>query len=215
MAQPPLKLSPACGSRSTLNNHHQIFVCFPRPVICFEWLQRPENVLAGHIRWSDYRGRDASTTIRIFHHKTGAIVLHPWQDSDGTLFYADAEDVLAKVPRRGIPIILHETRDKTEPGKPKPAKLYSESGMAKLVRRLRDQAGLPATFTLDACRHGGMTELENAELTDRQGRALSAHKGRAYEGYAKRTMDRALAATRTTCASHSGLSERPGNRISE
>ena len=57
-------------------------------------------------------------------------------------------------------------------------------------------AGLPATFTLDACRHGGMTELEEAEPTDGQGRALSAHKSRAYEGYAKRTMERALAATR-------------------
>ena len=165
-------------------------------IICFEWLQRPENVLAGYIRWTDYRGREAPTAIRIFHHKTGAIVLHPLQDSDGTLFYGDAEDVLAKVPRRGIPMILHEARAKTEPGKPKPTKLYSESGMAKLVRRLRKDAGLPPTFTLDACRHGGMTELEEAELTDGQGRALSAHKSRAYEGYAKRTMERALAATR-------------------
>ena len=41
-----------------------------------------------------------------------------------------------------------------------------------------------------------MTELEEAELTDGQGRALSAHKSRAYEGCAKRTMERALAATR-------------------
>ena len=93
-------------------------------------------------------------------------------------------------------MILHERASKTEPGKPKPTKLYSESGMAKLVRRLRNDAGLPPTFTLDACRHGGMTELEEAELTDGQGRALSAHKSRAYEGYAKRTMERALAATR-------------------
>jgi hypothetical protein len=68
--------------------------------------------------------------------------------------------------------------------------------MAQLVRRLRYEAGLPTTFTLDACRHGGMTELEEAELTDGQGRALSAHRSRAYEGYAKRTMERALAATR-------------------
>jgi hypothetical protein len=27
--------------------------------------------------------------------------------------------------------------------------------MAKLVRRLRKEADLPASFTLDACRHGG------------------------------------------------------------
>jgi hypothetical protein len=129
-------------------------------------------------------------------HKTGAIVLHPLQDGDSTLFYRDAGDVLGKVPRRGIPMILHETRERSEKDKPKATKLYSPSGMAKLVRRLRVLAKLPPTFTLDACRHGGMTELEEAELTDGQDQALSAHKSRAYESYAKRTMERALAATR-------------------
>jgi hypothetical protein len=69
--------------------------------------------------------------------------------------------------------------------------------MAKLVRKLADDFGLPALFTLDACRHGGMTELEEAELTTGQGRALSGHRtDRAYSGYAKRTQERALAATR-------------------
>jgi hypothetical protein len=41
-----------------------------------------------------------------------------------------------------------------------------------------------------------MTELEEAGLTDGQGRALSAHSSKAYDGYAKRTEKRALAATR-------------------
>ena len=42
-----------------------------------------------------------------------------------------------------------------------------------------------------------MTELEEAELTEGQGRALSEHKtAQAYRGYAKETMRRALAATR-------------------
>jgi hypothetical protein len=69
--------------------------------------------------------------------------------------------------------------------------------MQKIVHTMRDKIGLPSTFTLDACRHGGMTELEEAELTDGQGRALSAHRSQqAYEGYAKRTMERALSATR-------------------
>jgi hypothetical protein len=61
---------------------------------------------------------------------------------------------------------------------------------------MRAKIGLPNYFTLDACRHGGMTELEEAELTDGQGRALSAHSSKAYDGYAKRTEKRALAATR-------------------
>jgi hypothetical protein len=162
-------------------------------VISFEWLQRPENVLAGCITWPDYRGRQAPDAIKIEHHKTGAVVWHPLEEStdSGTVkFYADAEAVLAKLPRRGVPLILKVRRDGgVDPFKP--------NHMAKLVRKLADRFGLPSTFTLDACRHGGMTELEEAELTTGQGRALSGHKtDRAYGGYAKRTLKRALAATR-------------------
>jgi hypothetical protein len=73
---------------------------------------------------------------------------------------------------------------------------YTAMQMAKIVVKVRTAAGLPSTFTLDACRHGGMTELEEAGLTDGQGRALSGHRSKAYEGYAKRTFERALAATR-------------------
>ena len=158
-------------------------------VICFEWLQRPENVLGGYIRWSDYRPADNPNIIRVVHHKTGAVVLHPLEDSDGTAFYAEAEAVLSKLPRRAVSIVAREVPG----GGTKP---YSYGGMEKVIHRMRDALGLPKTFTLDACRHGGMTELEEAELTDGQGRALSAHKSRAYEGYAKRTYERALAATR-------------------
>ena len=42
-----------------------------------------------------------------------------------------------------------------------------------------------------------MTELEEAALTEGQGRALSGHKtAQAYRGYAKDTFDRGLSATR-------------------
>src|SRR5262249_53084008 len=40
-------------------------------VICFEFLQRPENVLAGYGRWSDYHSQAAPDAIRIEDHKTG------------------------------------------------------------------------------------------------------------------------------------------------
>ena len=33
-------------------------------VICFEWLQRPENVLAGVLRWPDYRSKDWPSAIK-------------------------------------------------------------------------------------------------------------------------------------------------------
>lgn len=161
-------------------------------VICFEWLQRPENVIAGHIKWTGYR--NGKPTIRIEHHKTGAIVDHPLEErmSDGSVvkFYADAEAVLAQLPRRGISMILRDAGG----GASKP---FAFSTMQHIVQRLRKDIGLPATFTFDACRHGGMTELEEAELTEGQGRALSAHRtSQAYAGYAKRTETRMLAATR-------------------
>jgi hypothetical protein len=166
-------------------------------VICYEWLQRPENVLAGVIRWTDYRNRDWPNAIKILHHKTGATVWHPLEESvEGSVvkFYPEAEAILEKLPRRGVPMILREI--KTSKGSA--FKPFSYSGFEKIVQGLRKKVeGLPSHFTLDACRHGGMTELEEAALTDGQGRALSGHKtAQAYRGYAKETFDRALSATR-------------------
>jgi hypothetical protein len=167
-------------------------------VICFEWLQRPENVLAGYVSWNDYRGPKAPMQIRIEHHKTGEMVLHPLEETAGgirTLFYEEAEAVLAKVPKLGLGIVMRRVRPGRDRRGTEPAK-WDIMSMGRLVRGLRERLGLPESFTLDACRHGGMTELEEAELTDGQGRALSAHRSKAYEGYAKRTEKRALAATR-------------------
>lgn len=156
-------------------------------------MQRPENVLAGYLRWTDYRNAEWPNAIKIEHHKTGAVVWHPLEEMTDTglvKFYEEAEEILAQLPRVGVPMILRQVRK----GVTKP---YSFSGMQKIVHTMRDKIGLPSIFTLDACRHGGMTELEEAELTDGQGRALSAHKtASAYAGYAKRTIERALSATR-------------------
>jgi hypothetical protein len=166
-------------------------------VICYEWLQRPENVLAGFLRWTDYRSTEWPNAIKILHHKTNATVWHPLEETDSrgvtVQFYPEAEAVLAKLPRRGLPMILREIKSHSGVA----FKPYSYSGFEKIVQHLRKEIGLPSYFTLDACRHGGMTELEEAALTEGQGRALSGHKtSQAYRGYAKETFDRALSATR-------------------
>jgi hypothetical protein len=170
-------------------------------VICFEWLQRPENVIAGYLRWTDYRSKEWPDAIRIEHHKTGELVWHPLEETVGgatTKFYEDAEAVLASLPRLGVPMILREVvPPRSRPDQITTSKVFSFSGFEKIIQRMRADIGLPSTFTLDACRHGGMSELEEAELTDGQGRALSGHKTRqAYAGYAKQTLARALPATR-------------------
>ena len=167
--------------------------CAAAAVICFEWLQRPENVIEGHIKWSGYRS-GPKPSIRVYHHKTGEVVDHPLEeilpDGSTTKFYAEAEEVLSHLPRRGISMVLRDLGD----GK---FKTYSVSGMEKIVQRMRKTLDMPHTFTLDACRHGGITELEEAELTDGQGRALSTHRTQdTYVRYAKRTAPRILSATR-------------------
>ncbi len=79
--------------------------CAAAAVICFEWLQRPENVIAGHIKWGGYR-TGPKPTIRIEHHKTGAVIDHPLEERLATgevvKFYEEAEAVLAKLTRRGV-----------------------------------------------------------------------------------------------------------------
>jgi hypothetical protein len=48
-------------------------------------------------------------------------------------------------------------------------KQFAFPTMQHKVQRMRVKLGLPNYFTFDACRHGGMTELEEAELTEGQG----------------------------------------------
>jgi integrase len=59
---------------------------------------------------------------------------------------------------------------------------------AARVRKARTLAGLPDYLTLDACRHGGMTELGDAELAEQGVMALSGHRTpQAARLYVKRT----------------------------
>jgi hypothetical protein len=60
-------------------------------VICYEWLQRPENVLAGILGWSDYRSKEWPSAIKILHHKTGATVWHVRNEGQIGVRNADKE----------------------------------------------------------------------------------------------------------------------------
>jgi hypothetical protein len=129
-------------------------------LICFEWLQRPENVLAGLTTWPGYRPPARPNSVQIEHHKTGKLVWHPLEDSQGK-FYPEIETYLAGLPKIGTSIVL-------TPGERGNVRPYSYSYARRIVRVARERAGLlPKHVTLTACRHGGMTELGDAELTSR------------------------------------------------
>ena len=158
------------------------------PLICFEWLQRPENVLAGLCTWPGYRPPSRPNHVQIEHHKNGKLVWHPLGDREG-YFYPEIE-YLADLKKLGVPIVLTPgTRGENRP--------YSYSYARRLVREARASARLPAHVTLTACRHGGMTELGDAELTEQGIMALSAHSTPdAARGYVKKTERQREAAAR-------------------
>ena len=119
-----------------------------------------------------------------FHHKTRKRV---WKLLDATLrgdssnrkvrrLYPELDDAIAKLPRLGVPLVLFRPQrgPKDESGQRVP-RLYSEAQAQHLVQKIRKLARLPAHFTLEACRHGGMTELGDAELTEQEIMTLSTH----------------------------------------
>ena len=172
------------------------------PLVCFEWLQRPENILAGHLRWSDYRPPERPNHVRIVHHKTGEIVWHPLEAS-GEQFYPELESHLAVLAKIAIPIVATL-------GERGAARPYSFSYAKRIVREARRRAGLAEHITMTACRHGGMTELGDAELTEQGVMSLSGHRSPdAARGYVKKTDAQRLAATKKTTSMGAGIRTRP------
>ena len=161
------------------------------PLICFEWHQRPENVLAGHLTWTDYRSPERPNAVRILHHKTGELVWLPLVDHRGPLF-PELTAYLDKLERLGVPMVLLRPQRKGRPARP-----FLLRTARNRVRAAARKAGLPDELTLAACRHGGLTELGDAELTEQGVMALSGHRTpEAARLYVKRTETQRAAAAR-------------------
>jgi integrase len=161
------------------------------PVLAFEFFMRPSAIAAGWAPWTEYRGSAEPDKLVVKHRKNGGRVVHPLEDPDAdadsgpVLFYARAESIFDSIPRIGMSMVTK--RDGTVFG--------DGTLLPKAIAELAAKVGMSG-FTLDQCRHGGMTELEEAGLTEGQGKTLSTHRSRAYQVYAKETEQRVLAATR-------------------
>ncbi len=171
-------------------------------MLAFEWLMRPSSIGAGYAAWTGYRSAAHPDKILVNHRKNGEAAFHPLEfvDGDGQLvpLYPDAEDILRQVPQYGTSIVCR-----------KDGRLFGDGTiLAQEVRAVADELELYG-FNLDKCRHGGMTELEEQELTEGQGRVLSKHKtSHAYRGYAKETEKRVLKATKKRMGVSSAKAEK-------
>jgi hypothetical protein len=158
-------------------------------------LQRPENVISGHLTWLDYRPASRPNSVRIEHHKTGALVWMPLIDADGS-FFPELTTYLDDLKRLGTPIVLM-TPERKRKGRFLDPRPFQMREARKRVRQAADAAGLPSWLTLDACRHGGMTELADSDLTEEQEMSLSGHSTPdAKRRYVKRTDSQRLTAAR-------------------
>lgn len=156
-------------------------------VLAFEWFMRPSSIAAGYAQWANYRSAALPDKIKIRHRKNGGEVDHPLEAAVGRrriMLYSDAEAILSSVPRRGLSIVT----------KPDGFLFGDTTLLPKAIREMAEKLNMNG-FTLDQARHGGMTELEEAELSEGQGKALSTHHTSAYRVYAKETEERVLKAT--------------------
>jgi hypothetical protein len=142
-------------------------------------------VLAGHLTWADYRPAERPNAVRILHHKTGEIVWLPLVAQNGEALFPELTAYLDTLERLGVPIVLMQPKPLGTQTRG-PAKPFFLRTARTRVRRAANKAGLPDCLTLAACRHGGLTELGDAELTESGIIALSGHGGAA-RGYIKRT----------------------------
>lgn len=165
------------------------------PLVCFEWHQRPENVVAGHFKWSDWRP-GGLPYVRVVHHKTNAIVDMQLGDAEGP-FFPELMSYLDRLEHLGLEVVLRRPQ-RRKPGDAALVGLkFTQRDARKRVRRAATAAGLPTDLTLAACRHGGLTELGDAGVTEQEGMAASGHSTpEAHRGYVKKTAPQRLNALR-------------------
>lgn len=150
------------------------------PLICFEWHQRPENVLAGSFTWGDWRPHARPDQVRILHAKTGAELWQPLVDEDGGALFPEITQYLDRLPRLGVAVVLRPARRRRRAPDgtmaARPATPFKMRDARHRVRKAARAAGLPDWLTLAACRHGGMTELGDAGATEAEIMSSSGHR---------------------------------------
>lgn len=141
-------------------------------LIAFEWLLREVDIIS-RFSWSDYRPPQRPDAVRLFHGKTEEEIWLPLHYENRPL-YPELEERLEETPRYGPLIIMRDKKDKRT-GEHLP---YKKDWFKHCAARIRYHAELPKEITFASFRHGGLTELGDAELTDQSMMALSAHKTR-------------------------------------
>lgn len=142
-------------------------------MISFELLLREVDIV-GRFAWSQYKPAERPDAIKLRHHKNRKGDERMWMPlfQDGVALLPELTDRLDKLMRHGPLVIMSEAK---RGGIRKP---YERTYFAQLVRKIREEAGLPGELTFTSFRHGGVTELGDADISDQGALSLTGHKTR-------------------------------------
>jgi hypothetical protein len=145
-------------------------------LISWEWVQRGIDVFAT-FDVSHYRPKERPNAVRVLHGKTHAEAWVPLLNKTGGAIYPELQAELDAIKRERIAglMICRDTGDRapwpTWPTEDNPDLTF----MRRKVREIMRAAGLRNGLTFTSFRHGGFTEMGDAELTDRQIMAHGRH----------------------------------------
>jgi hypothetical protein len=175
-------------------------------MVTWEWLQREEHIFLAFLL-AHYRPKDRPDEVLIVHPKNGEQLWIPLFDNgaplfpelmlrmdamkrgriDGRFFMRDWPDQRANVP---VPWAQHH---------------HNLGYVGRKTKEIIRAAKLRDELTFTSFRHGGLTELGDADLTDTQIRALSRQKSsKVLPRYIKRTQRQIIAGTRKRRALREG-----------
>jgi hypothetical protein len=166
-------------------------------MVTFEWLQRQDHIFTA-FELSHYRPKDRPDEVFIVHPKNGEAVWVPLFNRGEPLF----PELMARMDamkrdRVGGLFFMRDWPDATAKA---PLPWATASGALDFVKKKAKAAiraaGLRDELSFTSFRHGGLTELGDAELTDTQIRALSRQKSsKVLPRYIKRTQRQIIAGT--------------------
>lgn len=168
-------------------------------MVTWEWLQREEHIFTA-FRLDHYRPRSRPNEVFIADPKTDESRWYPLYDQAGVPIFPElmARMDAAKANRVGNGLFF--VRDWVDARAKAPLPWATAKGQIDYVgvklRPVLDAAGVDRTISFTSFRHGGLTECGDAELTDRQIRAVSRHKSsKVLSRYVKKTQKQIIDAT--------------------
>lgn len=166
-------------------------------MLTWEWLQREEHIFTA-FELAHYRPKDRPDDVMIVHPKNGEAVWVPLFDRGAPLF----PELMARMDemKRGRVGGLFFMRDWPDKVAKVPLPWSTKTGALDFVQKKAKAAiraaGLRDVLSFTSFRHGGLTELGDADLTDAQIRALSRQKSsKVMPRYIKRTQKQIVAGT--------------------